>query len=129
VCRGLHAADATREDRRARRHAGVPRCRAATDASPDTGPYVGSLGKDEAQAENRCHYCGEENRVLIKEHKIPLARGGANNAANIVPACVLCNLRKRILTDEEFFDQMRREAEREEAVGERFRASAADSRR
>jgi hypothetical protein len=51
---------------------------------------------------NRCYYCGAEGVRLVKEHKVPLARGGANSAANIVPACAPCNLSKGTLTDEEF---------------------------
>ena len=82
----------------------------------------------QAKHGHRCYYCGEPSRVFHREHKIPLARGGANNAANIAPACALCNLRKGILTDEEFFEQTRREAEREASVGDRYRASAARRR-
>lgn len=51
--------------------------------------------------------------ALENEHKIPLSRGGANNAANIVPACKQCNLRKWILTDEEYRSSRRDDSERE----------------
>ncbi len=60
----------------------------------------------------RCAYCGEVSAVLQKEHKIPLSRGGSNAAANIVPSCPRCNLRKGSLTDAEFRDRIAAELER-----------------
>lgn len=60
----------------------------------------------------RCVYCGEVSSILQKEHRVPLSRGGANNAANIVPACPTCNYRKGSMTDEEFRDRLRAEKER-----------------
>ncbi len=60
----------------------------------------------------RCAYCSEVSAVLQKEHKVPLSRGGANSAANIVPACPTCNYRKGVLTDSEFRDRLRAEKER-----------------
>lgn len=52
--------------------------------------------------EYRCFYCGDPDRNLILEHKLPVRRGGAHTAGNIVPACVGCNIRKGNLTAEEF---------------------------
>ena len=60
----------------------------------------------------RCAYCGEVSAVLQKEHRIPLSRGGSNAAANIVPSCPPCNLRKGSLTDAEFRDRIAAEIER-----------------
>ena len=37
-----------------------------------------------------CAYCGEETE-LQRDHVIPLCKGGANDVANIVPACFKCN--------------------------------------
>ena len=54
------------------------------------------------RAGGRCFYCGEESTYLEKEHVIPLARGGANSATNIVPSCPACNRRKGTLTGAEF---------------------------
>ena len=51
----------------------------------------------------RCYYCGKGGQKLHKEHRVPLARGGANDISNIVPSCEPCNRRKGILTDDEFF--------------------------
>ena len=39
-----------------------------------------------------CAYCREPAAVF--DHAIPLSRGGSNFAANIYPACALCNQRK-----------------------------------
>jgi HNH endonuclease len=66
-----------------------------------------------------CHYCGEPSQVLQKEHRVPLSRGGLNSIVNIVPACALCNFRKGVLTDVEYFEKRKREAEREERLATR----------
>lgn len=50
---------------------------------------------------NVCFYCGEA-RPLTVDHKIPIARGGADNIENIVPSCARCNSRKNIKTAREF---------------------------
>jgi 5-methylcytosine-specific restriction endonuclease McrA len=49
----------------------------------------------------RCAYCGATG-LLEPDHRMPLARGGTNFIANILPACSRCNRRKRLLTDVEF---------------------------
>jgi len=54
-----------------------------------------------AQHAGRCAYCGEETR-LGPDHRTPLARGGTNEIANILPACGGCNRRKHTLTEREF---------------------------
>jgi 5-methylcytosine-specific restriction endonuclease McrA len=36
-----------------------------------------------------CVYCGEKGGTV--DHVIPLARGGAHTAENLVPACQRCN--------------------------------------
>ena len=48
-----------------------------------------------------CAYCGERGS-LQPDHRIPLARGGSNSIANILPACGRCNQRKALMTEEEF---------------------------
>jgi 5-methylcytosine-specific restriction endonuclease McrA len=50
----------------------------------------------------RCYYCGRSTNALEQEHRIPISRGGASVAANIVPACHPCNQDKRSLTEAEF---------------------------
>jgi len=49
-----------------------------------------------------CFYCGDRVSRLHREHRVPLSRGGADTAENIVPSCAECNLAKGTLTDEEF---------------------------
>lgn len=54
--------------------------------------------------QDRCYYCNRKlddtNRTI--DHKIPLARGGANTPANKVLACQSCNIQKGDLTPDEF---------------------------
>lgn len=43
---------------------------------------------------NRCFYCGypfERGGKATLDHYWPLAKGGADDATNIVPACETCN--------------------------------------
>jgi len=40
-----------------------------------------------------CHYC-QERPGVTRDHIVPRARGGSNEAWNIVPACVKCNSAK-----------------------------------
>jgi len=54
-----------------------------------------------AQWESRCAYCGIR-APLEADHRTPLARGGANSIANILPACGPCNRKKGNRTEEEF---------------------------
>lgn len=42
----------------------------------------------------RCVYCLEERDDLEIDHVVPLERGGAHKASNIVPACRSCNSSK-----------------------------------
>jgi 5-methylcytosine-specific restriction endonuclease McrA len=38
----------------------------------------------------RCYYCGDV-KPLQQDHVVPVSRGGAHTASNIVPACAFCN--------------------------------------
>lgn len=49
-----------------------------------------------------CAYCGRSDVALEADHRTPLARGGSNNIANILPACRSCNGRKATKTEAEF---------------------------
>lgn len=49
---------------------------------------------------NSCAYCGRKLKRLQQDHFVPLAKGGAYTANNIVPACARCNQAK---SDTEFF--------------------------
>lgn len=41
-----------------------------------------------------CAYCGDRERLLCLDHVVPVARGGATAANNVVPACAACNALK-----------------------------------
>jgi 5-methylcytosine-specific restriction endonuclease McrA len=60
----------------------------------------------------RCAYCGVVE-PLHADHRVPLERGGTNAIANILPACARCNLRKHLMTEDEF--RARLAAERDDA--------------
>jgi 5-methylcytosine-specific restriction endonuclease McrA len=60
-------------------------------------------------AGGRCHYC-HEVKPLSMDHVVPLVKGGAHTAANIVPACRRCNSRKRAKSYEEFMAVLAAEA-------------------
>lgn len=48
-----------------------------------------------------CFYCGE-SRPLVRDHKIPICRGGSDFISNVVPACQPCNQRKGTRTAREY---------------------------
>ena len=52
----------------------------------------------------RCAYCGTilDETTVVKEHRVPLARGGTNDVSNIALSCASCNTRKGVKTDVEF---------------------------
>jgi 5-methylcytosine-specific restriction endonuclease McrA len=55
-----------------------------------------------------CYYCGCKPRLLVREHRVPLSRGGTNDISNIVPACPECNRAKGSLTEAEYGGLLRR---------------------
>lgn len=55
-----------------------------------------------AAADGLCAYCGTRPERLTADHVVPLARGGSNDIANIVPACLSCNASKGAKTADEF---------------------------
>lgn len=47
------------------------------------------------QQGGRCYWCQKElNGIYHIDHRIPLSRGGSNDASNLVIACPTCNMRK-----------------------------------
>lgn len=50
---------------------------------------------------HRCAYCGQPGDSLTPDHVTPLAQGGHNTLANVVPACLTCNTRKGARTPAE----------------------------
>lgn len=53
-----------------------------------------------------CYYCGEKvgPGQLTMDHIVPLSRGGKSKKGNIVPACKVCNNKKRQLLPVEWDD-------------------------
>lgn len=47
-----------------------------------------------AREGQRCAYCGADDGPFHFEHIYPVAKGGTNDAANLVLACAPCNLSK-----------------------------------
>jgi 5-methylcytosine-specific restriction endonuclease McrA len=54
----------------------------------------------------RCYYCNHRT-TLIREHFIPLSRGGSSRVENIVASCVRCNIQKGTSTGPEYLKWMR----------------------
>lgn len=50
---------------------------------------------------HRCAYCRDAG-PLTRDHVVPIARGGANDIDNILPACSSCNRRKNTRTAAQF---------------------------
>lgn len=52
----------------------------------------------------RCSYCYKHLTVddAHVDHKTPVARGGTSNPSNLTAACDTCNIRKGIMTYDEF---------------------------
>jgi 5-methylcytosine-specific restriction endonuclease McrA len=48
-----------------------------------------------------CIYCGEREDLTV-DHNMPISRGGTNDIANILPACLSCNQQKGRRTAREF---------------------------
>ena len=45
---------------------------------------------------DRCVYCERKMKHLTQDHIVPLSKGGAHTASNIVPVCQSCNSKKHI---------------------------------
>jgi len=60
--------------------------------------------------EKYCHYCGFRfhgevgpgSRLATVDHKIPISRGGSEEAENKVVSCMPCNVEKGSLTYHEY---------------------------
>ena len=75
--------DSLGQERRRARLAGLP----ATLTAAEWSEIVEEFGR-------RCAYCGAELAKLIKEHIVPVSRGGGTTRQNIVPSCTSCNSSK-----------------------------------
>jgi 5-methylcytosine-specific restriction endonuclease McrA len=49
----------------------------------------------QARFKYRCAYCNERSARLTMDHVVPISKGGAHSADNIVPACKTCNCSKQ----------------------------------
>lgn len=61
------------------------------------------------QSGGHCHYCKEYEPPiqLTPDHVIPIGKGGANSAENIVAACAFCNNGKQDKSAEEWLGEIR----------------------
>ena len=50
----------------------------------------------------RCVYCGRRTRKITKDHIVPVAQGGSDEAENIVDSCQECNQSKANRTPEQW---------------------------
>ena len=55
-----------------------------------------------ARLGNVCYFCGLPKKLTV-DHDVPLARGGTDDIANILPACRSCNSKKNKQTAAEYF--------------------------
>lgn len=62
----------------------------------------------QAKHGHRCVYCNKKPGKLTMDHIVPLALGGAHEAANIAPACNSRNSRKGATSPAEFAARMGR---------------------
>lgn len=46
---------------------------------------------------NRCAYCHASDKKLVRDHIVPLSKGGRHAPANLIPACVTCNSSKNAM--------------------------------
>lgn len=62
--------------------------------------------------ENKCAYCGKTRKEhiedsgfdLVKEHVVPIVKGGGTIRSNIVPSCNICNSKKKDKNLYEYYD-------------------------
>ena len=47
----------------------------------------------QAEYGGRCAYCAASGKLTM-DHVVPLSKGGAHTADNIVPVCLACNMSK-----------------------------------
>jgi hypothetical protein len=57
-------------------------------------------------ADHLCHYCKRPTAStgLVKDHHVPVSRGGSDGIDNLVPACWDCNAQKNNTPPDEFIE-------------------------
>jgi len=62
-------------------------------------------------AKRECHFCGGAfpPEALTMDHLIPVSRGGHSTKGNVVPACKICNNRKKHLLPMEWEEYLQRQ--------------------
>lgn len=98
LCGACRWAATPADIRSARNRSYNNRYRSTKAAAAITGPVPPAVYAS-IRAEGSCVYCGATAGHV--DHVQPLARGGWEHVANLVPACVACNLSKgdRLLTE------------------------------
>jgi len=71
--------------------------------------------------DGHCAYCDRTDRPLEMDHMVPVSRGGAHTACNVVPTCRPCNRRKSDRTVDEFLESVRPPRQRPGAKPQTFR--------
>lgn len=63
-----------------------------------------------ANVSYNCPYCGEHltGANMHIDHVIPLSKGGTNTDNNVQLLCNVCNLAKSSMTEEQFFNWIKR---------------------
>jgi 5-methylcytosine-specific restriction protein A len=61
-----------------------------------------------------CYYCGREvgRNDVTMDHIVPISRGGRSKKGNVVPACKMCNNRKKSMLPiewDEYLESLTRE--------------------
>jgi len=76
-------------------------------------PHKFDIGRMLCSQDARCAYCRELlSGTYHIDHKTPVARGGTNDIENLHITCPRCNLRKGVMTHEEFLVSKRRRVAR-----------------
>ena len=79
---------------------GHTRMRTRAKWAPHHGQLADDFASKLADRHFKCVYCG--GPWAVRDHVLPLSRGGTSRIENLEPACWRCNQKKRELTPEEW---------------------------
>lgn len=98
-----------RQEKRVAVYADNAKRRAAKRGAPrgDRAAYCAYLEKVKTTPAMKCYWCGKRTRPATRhvDHIVPIARGGADDVANLCVACSCCNLKKHAKTPLQFSGQ------------------------